>query len=87
MHSYKGKIFTKNFWFFKTFPKGKELEVQVITSKESTQLPQRSIEIDGRSFPPGIVIDWSDIKIRREIGEGNFGKVYQGYLYMNEVQR
>ena len=28
-----------------TLPKGKELDVQVITSKESTQLPQRSIEI------------------------------------------
>ena len=70
-----------------TLPKGNELEVQVITSKESTQLPQQSIEIYGRSFPSGIVINWSDIKIRREIGEGNFGKVYQGYLYMNEVQR
>ena len=64
-----------------------EMELQVNTSKENTHLPQQNIEIDGRSFPAGIVISWSDIKIQREIGEGNFGKVYQGYLYMNEVQR
>ena len=70
-----------------TLPKGKNLEVQVNTSEDNTILPQRNIEIDGRSFPAGIVISWSDIKIRREIGEGNFGKVYQGYIYMNEVQR
>ena len=63
------------------------MEIQVNTSKESTLLPQQNIQIDGRSFPAGIVFNWSDIKITREIGEGNFGKVYQGYLYINEVQR
>ena len=45
------------------------------------------VEIEGRSFPAGIVIKWSDIKMDSIIGEGNFGKVYQGYLYLNEIQR
>ena len=43
--------------------------------------------IEGRSFHAGIVIKWSDIKMEREIGEGNFGKVYRGYLHLNEIQR
>jgi hypothetical protein len=46
-----------------------------------------TFEIEGRSFPAGIVIKWSDIKMEREIGRGNFGKVYQGYVNMNQVQR
>ena len=46
-----------------------------------------TFEIEGRSFPAGIVIKWSDIKMEREIGQGNFGKVYQGHVNMNEVQR
>jgi hypothetical protein len=46
-----------------------------------------TFEIEGRSFPTGIVIKWSDIKMESIIGEGNFGKVYQGYLHLNEIQR
>ena len=46
-----------------------------------------TFEIEGRSFPTGIGIKWSDVKMESIIGEGNFGKVYQGYLHLNEVQR
>ena len=35
-------------------------------------------EIEGRSFPSAIVIKWSDIKIKSVIGEGNFGRIYEG---------
>ena len=49
--------------------------------------PKDCIQIDGRSFPVGVVIKYQDIKIQKEIGEGNFGKVYQGHLNLNEVQR
>jgi hypothetical protein len=45
------------------------------------------IQIDGRSFPAGVVIKYQDIKIQKEIGEGNFGKVFQGYFNLNEVTR
>ena len=67
---------------------GNEVELQVLTTNGNPPpLQQSNIEIDGRLFPAGIVISWSDIKIEREIGQGNFGKVYQGYVNMNEVQR
>ena len=46
-----------------------------------------TIEIEGRSFPAGIVIKWSELKMESVIGEGNFGKVHQGYLHLNEIQR
>ena len=45
------------------------------------------VQIDGRSFPAGVVIKYQDIKIQKEIGEGNFGTVYQGYLNLNDVTR
>ena len=45
------------------------------------------VQIDGRSFPAGVVINFQDIKAQKEIGEGNFGKVFQGYLNLNEVTR
>ena len=48
---------------------------------------KENVRISGRIFPAGLDIDYSNVVIRREIGEGNFGKVYQGYLQMNEVQR
>ena len=44
-------------------------------------------DICGRQFPANVVKEWSDINIEKEIGCGDFGKVYQGYLHMNKVQR
>ena len=44
-------------------------------------------DICGRKFPVGIVKDWSDITIHKEVGKGSFCKVYQAYLHLNEVQR
>ena len=46
-----------------------------------------TFEIEGRSFPADIIIKWSDLKMKREIGQGNFGKVYQGYVDISQVQR
>ena len=40
-----------------------------------------------KEFPDAVIKDWSDINIKKEIGEGNFGKVFKGYLHLNEVQR
>ena len=44
-------------------------------------------DICGRKFPADAVKNWSDINIKKEIGKGDFGKVYQGYLHLNKVQR
>ena len=46
-----------------------------------------TLEIEGRSFLSAIVIKWSDIKIKSIIGEGNFGRVYQGDIHLNEIQK
>ena len=46
-----------------------------------------TIEIDGKTFPTDIVKEWSQIDVTNEIGEGNFGKVYKGFLHLNKVQR
>ena len=43
--------------------------------------------ICGRKFPSNIVKNWSDINIQKEVGKGSFGKVYQAFLNLNEVQR
>ena len=50
-------------------------------------IPKDGVQIEGWSFPAGVVIKYQDIKIQKEIGEGNFGKVFQGYLNLNEVTR
>ena len=44
-------------------------------------------DIYGRKFPANLLKDWSDINIEMEIGNGDFGKVYHGYLHLNGVQR
>ena len=50
-------------------------------------MPKETQNICGRKFPVNIVKNWSDIIIKREIGKGSFGKVYQAFLNLNEVQR
>ena len=50
-------------------------------------MPKETHDICGRKFPVNIVKNWSDINIKREIGKGSFGKVYQAFLNLNEIQR
>ena len=57
-------------------------------SKGETELKEvKTKGCELKTFCPGVIKDWSDIDIKKEIGEGNFGKVYKGYLHLNEVQR
>ena len=62
-----------------------QMDVEAIESTEI--LSKENKDISGRKFPVGIVKDWSDITIHKEVGKGSFGKVYQAYLHLNEVQR
>ena len=50
-------------------------------------MKQKTTDVCGRTFPANIIKIWSDIHIQKEIGKGDFGKVYHGYLHLNEVQR
>ena len=73
---------------YKSKVKGGKIEVQDVCPRERTDLiTGKNIEISGQSFPAGLDIDYANLFIKREIGEGNFGKVYQGYFQMNDVQR
>ena len=74
--------------YYKRKLKGKKSKIQDVCPSDGIDLvTKENVIISGRTFPAGLVIDYSNLVIRREIGEGNFGKVYQGYLQMNEVQR
>ena len=73
---------------YKSKVNGGKVELQDVCPIDGRDLvEEEDIEIIGQFFPAGLDIDYSNLFIRREIGEGNFGKVYQGYLQMNEVQR
>ena len=72
--------------FFNIFHLSKgETELKEVKANEEQTLLQKGSELN--EFSPGVIKDWSDIDIKREIGEGNFGRVYKGYLHLNEVQR
>ena len=60
--------------------------------KDELSLPiepseHEDLEIGGRIFPKSTVKDFSDIRFGAEIGDGNFGKVFKGVLYLSEYQR
>ena len=77
-----------NLFFIIIYYKSKLKGKKIVCQTDGTDLEAKeSIEISGRNFPAGLNIDYSNLVIRGEIGEGNFGKVYQGYLQMNDVQR
>ena len=77
----------EEFRFFNTFyllKKG-ETELKEVKANDNQTPLQKGGEL--KEFSPGVIKDWSNINIKNEIGEGNFGKVYKGYLHLNEVQR
>ena len=74
----------------KLFKKGLEQNPNyqnVPLNHNQTLLEEENIDIDGKTFPLSIVKKWRDFNINSEIGTGNFGKVYQGYLHLNAIQR
>ena len=75
--------------YYKSKLKRKKIELQDVCPTDGTDLVamMENVRISGRTFPAGVDIDYSNVVFRREIGKGNFGKVYHGYLQMNEVQR
>ena len=77
---------TRRILFFNIFYLSKgETELKEVKANEEQTLPQKESEL--KEFSPGVIKDWSDIDIKKEIGVGNFGRVYKGYLHLNEVQR
>ena len=74
--------------YYKSKVKGGKVEFQDVCPIDGRDLvAKENLEMSVQSFPAGLNIDYSNLVIRGEIGEGNFGKVYQGYFQMNDVQR
>ena len=49
-------------------------------------LDNSNVDICGRKFPKSIVKEWTAITLGQELGGGQFGKVYKGFLHLNELQ-
>ena len=45
------------------------------------------VDLCERKFPQSTVKAWKDITIERELGSGQFGKVYKGFLHLGKYQR
>ena len=48
---------------------------------------EKNVTFLHKTFLPEFVKDWSDIEIVNSIGEGNFGKVYKGFLSLDPIAR
>ena len=48
---------------------------------------EKNVSFLHKTFLPEFVKDWSDIEIVNSIGEGNFGKVYKGFLSLDPIAR
>ena len=59
----------------------KEVEQQTLETTLLEEDPM--VDIDDRKFPQSVVKASKDITIERELGSGQFGKVYKGFLNSN----
>ena len=50
-------------------------------------LDNPTVTILGRKFPISTVWDWENVTVGIELGGGQFGKVYKGFLHLSEYQR
>ena len=47
----------------------------------------RMVDVCGRLFPQSTVKAWKDITLEGELGAGQFGKVYKGFLDLGQYAR
>ena len=55
-----------------------EMETMIGTIEEDPM-----VDLCDRKFPQSTIKAWKDITIERELGSGQFGKVYKGFLNSN----
>ena len=45
------------------------------------------VNLFDRKFPQSTVKAWKDITLEKELGSGQFGKVYKGFLHLGKYTR
>ena len=45
------------------------------------------VDLFDRKFPQSTVKAWKDITLEKELGSGQFGKVYKGFLHLGKYTR
>ena len=45
------------------------------------------VDVCGRTFPQSTVKAWKDITLEGELGAGQFGKVYKGFLNLSQYAK
>ena len=65
----------------------KKRRVSQKNSPDIELLEDQMVDIFDRKFPQSTVKYWKDITLERELGSGQFGKVYKGFLHHGEYTR
>ena len=77
---------------FCTLPTGRA-NISIIKSKMEAKQSNRPppadeiVELWGKKFPRSIVRNHTDISFGEELGGGQFGTVFKGFLHLSELQR
>ena len=65
----------------------KNLETQQTVEEHLIDEEDPMVDVCDREFPQSTVKAWKDITLEKELGSGQFGKVYKGFLHLGKYTR